>query len=182
MRRSDDSNRFTGYAESRRVFISFARSDKRAVQRFVKKWSVYERVFGYLGIGIFPEDPPVIDSDDAGYIMRKIRQRYMRQTNVTIVLLGTGTHKRKYVDWEIKGTLDPGVRASPNGLLGISLQTTTPTLPDRLELNVDSGFASVYLPPMSSNELGMWIDAAYQSRLARAHMIRNPRALKMRNN
>src|SRR5207248_1595735 len=47
-----------------------------------------------------------INSDDAEYVMRRIREEYLTGTSCTIVLCGKETHLRKFVDWEIKATLD----------------------------------------------------------------------------
>src|SRR3712207_2077603 len=47
-----------------------------------------------------------IDSDDCGYIYQKIRDEFITGTSCTVVLCGRDTMNRKYVDWEIKATLD----------------------------------------------------------------------------
>jgi len=47
-----------------------------------------------------------IDSDVTDYVMRRIREEHVAGTSCTIVLCGLETRWRKYVDWEIKATLD----------------------------------------------------------------------------
>ena len=47
-----------------------------------------------------------IDSDDTEYVMRRIRENYNSGASGTFVLCGSDTPERKYVDWEIKATLD----------------------------------------------------------------------------
>ena len=42
-----------------------------------------------------------IDSDDAEYVSRCIRENYITGTSCTIVLCGPTTSQRKFVDWEI---------------------------------------------------------------------------------
>jgi len=78
------------------------------------------------------------DSDDSEYVRRRIREKHLTGTSCTIVLIGRNTHGRKYVDWEIKSTLDKG-----HGLIGVILPTThlAPTFPARLWDNVQSGYA-----------------------------------------
>jgi len=83
-----------------------------------------------------------VDSDNSEYVMRRIRENYIKGTSCTIVLCGAQTSWRKYVDWEIKATLD-----MQHGLVGVLLPTN-PILdnggshkPDRLQDNVDSGYA-----------------------------------------
>ena len=45
-----------------------------------------------------------IDSDNSEYVIRQIREEYITGTSCTIVLCGTETPRRKFVDWEIKAT------------------------------------------------------------------------------
>jgi len=90
--------------------------------------------------------------DDIGYlsqdtIYKKVRDK-MRNCSVTIVLIGERTGHRKWIDWEIWASLrgythptDPYKSFKPNGLLGIFLPTDSPSIPDRLKDNIDSGFA-----------------------------------------
>jgi hypothetical protein len=83
-----------------------------------------------------------IDSDDVDYVIQRIRDNYISGTSCTIVLCGAETGYRKYVDWEIKATLD-----KKHGLIGILLPTCakglngTSLVPDRFHDNVVSGFA-----------------------------------------
>ncbi len=83
-----------------------------------------------------------IDSDNVDYVMRTIRENFITGTSLTIVLCGTESWKRKYIDWEIKATLD-----KEHALLGIQLPTLVAgsnglvTIPARLHDNIQSGFA-----------------------------------------
>ena len=82
------------------------------------------------------------DSDDVTYVMRRIRETHISGTSCTIVLVGKNTWGRKYVDWEIDATLE-----KQHGLIGIQLpslplnQDGTVTVPERLRLNIQSGYA-----------------------------------------
>lgn len=84
----------------------------------------------------------LIDSEDAEYVMRRIREDHITGTSCTIVLCGPKTRWRKYVDWEIKATLD-----KRHGIIGIKLPSNLPDLkggchkPDRLQDNINSGYA-----------------------------------------
>src|SRR5947207_2002675 len=60
----------------------------------------------------------VIDSDNCEYVMRRIRERYLTGSSCTLVLCGAQTRWRKFVDWEIKATLD-----KQHGLIGVNLPT-----------------------------------------------------------
>lgn len=83
-----------------------------------------------------------VDSDDVDYVMRRIRENFITGSSCTIVLVGADTWGRKYVDWEIKATLD-----KEHGLIGVQLPTLiagpsgTVSVPDRLNDNIRSKFA-----------------------------------------
>lgn len=83
-----------------------------------------------------------VDSVDVDYVMRRIRENYIAGSSCTIVLVGRDTWGRRYVDWEIKATLEKG-----HGLIGVRLPTApvtsqgTITVPDRLYDNINSGYA-----------------------------------------
>jgi hypothetical protein len=83
-----------------------------------------------------------VDSDDLNYVMRSIREDYITGSSCTIVLVGRDTWGRKYVDWEIKATLE-----KEHGLIGVRLPTAPITpqnvviVPDRLHDNIQSGYA-----------------------------------------
>ncbi len=59
-----------------------------------------------------------IDSDDVEYVIQRIRNDYVTGSSCTIVLVGKDTWGRKYVDWEIKATLE-----KEHGLIGVVLPT-----------------------------------------------------------
>lgn len=59
-----------------------------------------------------------VDSTDPEYVMRRIREKHLTGSSCTIVLCGARTPWRKYVDWEIKATLD-----KQHGLIAVQLPT-----------------------------------------------------------
>jgi len=79
-------------------------------------------------------------SDDAEYIVRRIREEYLTGTSCTVILCGKETPWRKFVDWEIKATLD-----KQHGIVGVGLPRNPPTngkvrVPDRFFDNYQSGY------------------------------------------
>ena len=77
-----------------------------------------------------------IDSDNAEYVIRKIREDYITGSSCTVVLCGAETPRRKFVDWEIKATLDKA-----HGLIALRLPTNVNSIvPQRLMDNVASGY------------------------------------------
>jgi len=74
--------------------------------------------------------------------MRRIRENYISGSSCTIVLVGKDTWGRKYVDWEIKATLE-----KEHGLIGVQLPTASVsadkkvTVPGRLYDNIKTAYA-----------------------------------------
>ena len=56
-------------------------------------------------------------------IRQKIRDDYLRDSTVTIVLVGTQTKSRKHIDWEIYSSMYDGLRNKKSGILVINLPT-----------------------------------------------------------
>ena len=54
----------------------------------------------------------------------KIRDEYLRQSSVTIVLIGTETKRRKHVDWEIISSMIDSKVNRKSGIIVISLPST----------------------------------------------------------
>lgn len=54
-------------------------------------------------------------------IRTKIRDEYLRDSTVTIVLVGTETKKRKHVDWEIYSSMFDGKVNKKSGILVVNL-------------------------------------------------------------
>jgi hypothetical protein len=121
----------------RKIFVSYHHGNDRYY------YDEFARIFASAYEAI--QDNSVdrlIDSNDADYVIRKIREDYITGTSCTIVLCGAETPWRKFVDWEIKATLD-----KQHGLIGVNLPTNpsnangTCTVPDRLHDNIQTGYA-----------------------------------------
>ena len=102
--------------QKRKVFISYYHGDQEAVNKFVRDFG---DVFIPKTVGVKDGDFD-FDSNDPQYIMRKIREQKLEDSTVTIVLVGSCTHSRRYVDWEVKASLQQG-QSLPNGLIAINL-------------------------------------------------------------
>lgn len=162
----------------RKVFISYYHGDQEAVNKFVHDFS---DVFIAKTVGVRDGDF-VFDSTNPEYIMRKIREKKLEDSTVTIVLIGSCTHSRRYIDWEVKASLQQG-STLPNGLIAINLpyMGNQGALPERVSKNVirDSkgdnlGYARYYVYPKSKQQLYGWIEDAYEARFKRANLINNP--------
>jgi len=164
----------------RKVFISYHHDDEDEVEDFVNTWAYKQKVFipKALGAGVSDEDD-FIDSSNPSYVMSKIREKYLQDSSVTIVLIGLCTHSRRYVDWELKASLTQGENSLPNGLIGILLpsQGGKAHLPPRFRDNWNPElrycYARYHSSPTSSLELRGWIEDAYRAKTIRAKHIKN---------
>lgn len=112
-------------------------------------------------------------------ILAAIRQEHLKDTTVTIVLIGSETAKRKWVDWEIYASLRPYGERSRNGLLGIILPTAG-DIPERLQDNINSGYAVTMKWENISKQLKSKIQEAYDNRIY-ASKVKNDRKRRERN-
>jgi hypothetical protein len=160
----------------RKVFISHYKGDVGAVRNFIDKWAYGEKVFIPKELGVY-DNEDFINSSDTAYVMSQIRKKYLKDSSVTIVLMGTCTHSRRYVDWEIKSSLQQGA-TTPNGLLGIVLPSLSqaPYLPERFGANYSKNeacYAEYHWAPSSKEQLGNWIETTHSARSTKTHLIQN---------
>jgi len=170
------SRRFSPPPVRRKVFISYFRGDKAAVETFVNYWGYQQKVFIPQIVGACGND--VINSQNAEYVISKIRQEQIADSTVTLVLVGKCTHSRRHVDWEIKASLRQGEECKPNGLLGVILphMGKVAHLPPRFQKNWNAshtGYARYWIAPTSADQFAGWIEDAYFARTNRAQLIIN---------
>jgi len=165
-----------------KVFISYHHDDQDEVEDFIETFADERKVFitRALGAGMSQD---IIDSTNTDYVMQRIRELYLKDTTVTIVLIGQCTWARRYVDWEIQASLRHGETVTPNGLFGIKLPSYKKTsgYPPRLNKNLKQNdaqidcYARVIDYPSRKDTLSNYIDDAFGARTVRAHLIDNPR-------
>lgn len=106
-------------------------------------------------------------------IRQKIRDKYLADSTVTVVLVGTETWKRKHVDWEIGSSIRDTRKSDRSGLLGILLPTypgfstntyDPHTIPPRLHDNIECCFAKIYGWSENPNDVQSWIHEAFKRR------------------
>jgi hypothetical protein len=169
----------------RRIFISHYKGDRDEVDAFIDYFANELGIFTPYVLGA-NENDDFIDSTDTSYVMTQIRKNYLKDSTVTIVLIGSCTHGRRYVDWEIKSSLRQG-DYTPNGLLGIILasQGGSAYLPSRFELNWSAGhndcYARYWSYPVSGESLGEMMDDAYNARSSRSDLIVSPQKMMKYN-
>lgn len=106
-------------------------------------------------------------------IRRRVRDEYLRDSTVTVVLIGAETWKRKHVDWEIGSSIRNTMYNPRSGLLGILLPSypgyatnsyDPKTIPPRLNDNIECGFAKIYKWSNNPAEVQQWIHEAFLRR------------------
>ncbi|MCG6536462.1 MAG: TIR domain-containing protein [Syntrophales bacterium LBB04] len=120
----------------RSIFISYYH---KADQAYYDQFSeLFSEIYGVVQDNSLDR---IIDSDDTAYVRQSIRENNITGSSCTIVLCSPMTPYRKYVDWEIKATLD-----KEHGLIGVKLPGLVIVnngchKPARLQDNIDSKYA-----------------------------------------
>lgn len=158
----------------RKCFVSYYSADTKAVDKFLTDFG---DVFipKVIGVG---DGADFINSSDSEYVMSRIRSEFLGDSTVTICLIGTCTHSRRYIDWELKTGLRQG-NYTPNGLLGILLphMGSSGHLPQRFRDNWNNDSSKSYALyksyPSSKEELRGWIEQAFARRSSHVRLIQN---------
>ncbi len=135
--------------ERHKAFISYHHANDEDYK------TIFELRFGNKFGVIIPGAVQIGDIDTnlkTETIRQKIRDEYLRDTTVTVVLIGTQTWQRKHVDWEIASSIRK-TRFNPrSGLLGLFLPSHPAygektfdrhTIPPRLADNATCGYAVI---------------------------------------
>ena len=160
------ANRIPGH----KVFISFHEEDIKYKENFVRM----------MGKRIVDRSVDTGNIDDTGLktatVRQKIRDEYIRDATVAIVLIGPRTWQRKYVDWEIGSSIRKTKKNSRCGLLGILLPShpnygkkrNIRLFPPRLADNCKGGdrYALIYdwPKPWTPAKVSEWIHRAFVRR------------------
>ena len=155
-----------------KVFISFHHDDQKYKDRFVQmmEGDVVDKSV---------EDGDIDDQNiKTETIRRRIRDDFIADATVTVVLIGPCTWQRKHADWEISSSLRDTEKNPRCGLLGILLPNhpnfrsgtfNRRLIPPRLADNCegDDPYAGIYRWSGSTNEVNrvrQWIHQAFQRR------------------
>lgn len=104
-----------------KVFISFHSSDRAYKDSLI---SLNEDYPMFIDASVETGDIPDHLPDET--IRQKIRDEYLRDATVTIVLVGQGTMGRKHVDWEIYSSMYDGTINKQSGVLAVLLPGANP--------------------------------------------------------
>jgi hypothetical protein len=173
----------TQRAVRHKCFVSFHHADDNEVRSFIEE---FESAFIPRVLGVSDEDN-FVDSEDTDYVMDQIREKYLTDSTVTMVLVGQCTWARRYVDWEVYSTLRNDKHNRRSGLLAITLPSVASysgrRLPPRVADNVHNadGYARWYKYPSSASGLQACITEAFAARVSKAGLINNRRERKVRS-
>ncbi len=103
-----------------KVFISYHHQNDQYYKNELVKLGHGHSIF--IDRSVDTGDIPDHLSDER--IREIIRDDYLRDSTVTIVLVGTETRRRKHVDWEIYSSMYDGTVNKKSGILAIMLPTT----------------------------------------------------------
>jgi len=171
-------------ATRHKCFVSYHVDDITEVEAFLDDFGTE---FIPRSVGVTVEDD-FVDSTDEDYIKRRIRELYLTDSTVTIVLLGGCTWARKFVDWEISASLRDDTANKRSGLLVYPLPSrdNTATLPKRVADNWTSGDQAGsyarYLPyPTTTTVIRSNVESAFGDRTTKGDLVENGRALRTGN-
>lgn len=152
------------------VFISYHHeNDQYYRNQFEQYFSNQYEVFISKSVQIGDIDPNI----NTDTIRQKIRDEYLRDSTVTIVLIGSQTWQRKHVDWEIGSSIRNTQYNSRSGLMGILLPTYRMlpdnkffiyTIPPRLYYNWKCGYSQIYSWTDNPFLLKSYIENAFNKR------------------
>ncbi|MCV9908102.1 TIR domain-containing protein [Brucella sp. HL-2] len=106
-----------------KVFISYHHANDQWAKNQLQQWA--EEYGLFIDVSVDTND--VNDNLPTESIRRIIRDDYLRDSSVTIVLVGTETKGRKHVDWEIYSSMYDGTVNKQSGILVIQLPSTSPS-------------------------------------------------------
>ena len=109
-------------ASRHKVFISFCHKDQRYKDALVMLGKVHD-----IFVDKSVDTGDILENQTDERIRTEIRDDYLRDSTVTIVLIGADTKRRKHVDWEIHSSMYDGKTNKRSGILAVNL----PTLPPR---------------------------------------------------
>lgn len=152
-----------------KVFISFHSEDIAFKEKFEK---LFHDTFGVI-------ISRSVDSGDIGNslltdtVRQIIRVKYLRDSSVTVVLIGAKTWQRKHVDWEISSSLRDTEYNPRSGLLGILLpcypgyeenKYSKYTIPPRLACNISAEYSKIYRWSEDPDSIQKWVHNAYKTK------------------
>ena len=106
-----------------RVFISYHHANDQYYKNELVKFGEAHDIFKDWSVDTGDISDDLTDQQ----IREKIRDEYLRDSTVTILLVGTETKNRKHVDWELYSSMHDGKVNKKSGIIVINLPSTNCT-------------------------------------------------------
>lgn len=105
-----------------RVFISYHHANDQWYKDTLVKFGKEYKIFDDYSV----DTGDISDDLTTEQIRETIRDEYLRDSTVTILLVGTETKHRKYVDWELYSSMYDGKINKKSGIIVVQLPSITP--------------------------------------------------------
>ena len=105
-----------------KVFISYHHANDQGYKQSLIDWNTSNNYEIFIDASVDTGDIDDNLSDQS--IRQKIRDEYLRDSTVTILLVGTETKNRKHIDWEIYSSMYDGQVNKKSGVLVVNLPST----------------------------------------------------------
>jgi hypothetical protein len=115
--------RILGTYRMTKAFVSFHHGNDRPYKEHICWLASEYGAFEDLSVEVGDIDENLPNQT----IRQIIRDEYLRDSEVTILLCGTETRYRKHIDWELKSSMIDGRTNRRSGILVIDLPTTSTT-------------------------------------------------------
>lgn len=151
-----------------KVFVSYHHEndhDYRLIfEKFSEQWDIMDS---------YAVKPGEIGNIGTERVSQEIRENHLKNSTVTVVLIGRDTWRRKHVDSEIYDSLRDTSNSSRSGIIGIILPSYSGynrkkfnprTIPKRLAQNLANQYASIHFWSNDPTEIKKWVHEAYQKR------------------
>lgn len=100
-----------------RVFISYHHANDQQYKEGLVRWAKENNIFVDWSVDTGDISDELTDEQ----IRVKIRDEYLKDSTVTIVLVGTETKNRKHIDWEIYSSMYDGRVNKKSGIIVVNL-------------------------------------------------------------
>lgn len=156
-------------AQRHKVFISFHSADIKYKEEFER---LFEKEYNVM-ISNSVQENDIGDGLKTDTIRQKIRDEYLKDSTITVVLIGKHTWQRKHVDWEIGSSIRDTANNPRSGLFGLFLPTHDSykklnynpfIIPPRLYFNAKNGYASLYDWTASPAAIQKYIEEAFSKK------------------
>ncbi len=162
---------------SEKVYLSYDLDDRLEVEAFLNEFDYLNNSVLHRAFKALPED--VVKNSDKHEVIHRLREQYLKDSAVTLVLLGKCTFAKRAVDLELMASLhggrddmaDAADRGRlPNGIVAVMLKSYEQNgFPDRLNENLvvderELPYAVVIPYPDSKDALAEAVQEALERR------------------